>query len=246
MVASAKTLPRPSVPDLVVPPPPRSSGSVEPPPDSGVRESVSHLPVEPALDPRLSYSIYTVAQLDSRSVEVAEAQRLAIELRSSRIPGWPEVKATYLGAMRAVLAWRRLPVPRPPLRATCGPELELAEAVTRALLRAVPWRRLAVAGAGVCACVAALLFVVITVAEMTDDVKPGKRGEASNATSALVAPTTRTAEPVVAAPKPAAPAVVAAPPVELDEPAAPPPTPKAKKKKAAPAKRYAGPERFVP
>ena len=244
MVASAKSLPRPSVPDLVVPPPPRSSGSIEPPPDSGVRESVTGLPT-PDMAPRLSYNIYTVAQLDSRSVEVAEAQRLASELRAARVPGWPEVKATYLGAMRAVLAWRRLPVPRPTLRATCGPELELAEAVTRALLRAVPWRRLAVVGAGVCACVAALLFVVITVAEMTDDVKPGKRGEASNATSALVAPTTRTAEPVVVTPKPA-PVVVAAPPVEIDEPAAPPPAPKAKKKKAAPAKRYAGPERFVP
>lgn len=245
MAASAKSLPRPSVPELVVPPP-RSSGSVAPPPDSGVRESVTRLPAPDApMEPRLSYNIYTVAQLDSRSVEVAEAQRLASELRAARVPGWPEVKATYLGAARAVLAWRKLPVPRPTLRATCGPELELAEAVTRALLRAVPWRRLAVVGAGVCACIAALLFMVITVAEMTDDVKPGKRSEASNVTSALVAPTAaKAAEPVVVAPKPA-PAVVAAPPVEIDEPA-PPPPPKAKKKKAAPAKRYAGPERFVP
>ena len=243
MAASAKSLPRPSVPELVVPPP-RSSGSVEPPPDSGIRESVTGLPT-PDVDiaPRLSYNIYTVAQLDSRSVEVAEAQRLASELRAARVPGWPEVKATYLGAMRAVLAWRKLHVPRPTLRETCGPELELAGAVTRALLRAVPWRRLAVVGAGVCACVAALLFVVITVAEMTDDVKPGKKAEVS-ATSALVAP--RTAEPVVVAPKPPAPVVIAAPPpVEIDEPA-PPLAPKAKKKKAAPAKRYAGPERFMP
>lgn len=245
MAASAKSLPRPSVPELVVPPPRSSGSSIEPPPDSGIRESATGLPT-PDLQPRLSYNIYTVAQLDSRSVEVAEAQRLASELRAARVPGWPEVKATYLGALRAVLAWRKLPVPRPALRATCGPELELAEAVSRALLRAVPWRRLAVVVAGVCACIAALLFVVITVAEMTDDVKPGKRSETSNATSALVAPAAKTAEPVVVAPKPPpAPVVVAAPPVEIDEPAAPPP-PKAKKKKAAPAKRYAGPERFVP
>lgn len=207
--------------------------SIAPPPDSGVRESIGKIDLPAAEGPRsLSYSIYTAAELESH---IVESQRMAPP--PIHVPGWPELSTAGRDAGRGLLAWARLPKPRPRPMDVCRPQLEELGTVTKAVLAAIPWRRIGAVTGMVFGCIAFLLFAVITVGELTDDVKPGKRAESTSLALKAPAPIVTAAAPIVtAAPAPA--------PTSFEIIDATP-APKALKKKRG--KRPApGPERFVP
>ena len=191
------------------------------------------LPSAPITD-RLSYAIYSAAELESH---IVESQRMIPP--PVALPGWPDLRTAGGEAGQGLLSWWRLPRPRPRVMDVCGPQLTTLAKVTKALLATVPWGRLATVTGMVVGVVAVLFFAVVTVGELTDDVKPGKHVESSLAAIATA--------PVVTAPAPVV--VIAAPAPTTFEliTATPAAAPKAIKKKRvkrpAPA---AGPDRFVP
>ena len=209
----------------------RAESSIAPPPDSGVRESVSRIDAGRSL----SYSIYTAAELESH---IVESQRMAPQ--PIHVPGWPELSTVGRESGRALLAWARLPKPRPRIMDVCRPQLEELGSVTKAVVRAVPWRRIAGVVAMVLGAIVVLLFVVITVGELTDDVKPGKHIES---TSALKAPAPIVTAPIVTTAAPVVTAEPTSPTFEIVEPA---PAPKGAKKKRGKRPAPVGPERFIP
>ena len=262
------------------------AGSVPPPPDSGVRESVSRLGVRalaprplslpprlPSLPPslpvsfapsppvssapppllssaspvssrsvasvalpsasapitdRLSYAIYSAAELQSH---IVEAQRLIPQ--PVPVPGWPDLEVAGRDAGQGLLSWWRFPKPRPRVMDVCRPQLTTLAHVTKAILATVPWKRLAIVAGMVVGSTAALLFAVITVGELTDDVKPGKHIESTMSVQVPVAAPTAAAVPATMSFE----IVETLPPAKADA--------KAKKKhvkRSAPV----GPDRFVP
>jgi hypothetical protein len=158
-------------------------------PPSGVHIS-EKMPVnEPPPEPEegLSFKVYTLAELDKRngdSVPPVIRPSMVVLAQQPKPPSpWLPLAKAALAVLYALKTWALMGAGRPALRdALRAPgvvlELELREATKN-----VAWRRLAVglaAGLGT-ACV--LLFAVLTVAELTDDLKPARTG-----TSAMALP----------------------------------------------------------
>jgi hypothetical protein len=223
-----------------------SSGEVEASEarDSGVRASLpdsgpTDLPgfADDPMRP-LTYSMYTVSDLDTRELQ---AQQMSIAPPPPpQVIGWDDVGRSALGVLRALVAWRRVPAPRPRLGDVARVPFTAFAADFRSLLGALPWKRIGVGVASVVGVLFVLLVGVIVVAELTDDLKPTRTAALDMPTAAPPSP----ASPRVA-PAPAAGGAAAAAPavveiddvVELDDvtPAKAKPTP-APAPKAAPPK----------
>jgi hypothetical protein len=195
--------------------------------------------------------MYTIADLESGEVKPRLSQVFAAPRQVVR---WADVARSGNVALRALGSWALSPKPRARVLDVCRVPFAAFGADLRGVLCALPWRKIAI-GAGI-AFGSLLLFLiaVMTVADLTDDLKPTHAGSAmsANASDVVVG---RAAPPAVAPPVAVAPtAVVAAPapapdPVlELDSPgqatprAKPAPKPVAKPK----PKRPVGTERFIP
>lgn len=188
-----------------------ASEGVEPAPDSGVRSSVVDEPHRP-----LTYSVYTVSDLEARQHRMSMAA-ITVPAPSS----WTDVRRSGLTLARTFKGWL-LAKPRPKLRDVCQVPLIALFTDLKVALRQLPWRKIGWMATVAGGALGLLLFTVITVAELTDDLKPAHG--VSYATAAESA-----------APPPIAPAVDDdstnadnAPAIELDDEAAPaPPAPKA-------------------
>ncbi len=156
----------------------------------------------------LTYSVYTVSEHD--------AQRATSRRSLPPVPPPPPpTDVTWTDARRALHD----------------------REVLFALIRCLPWRRIGFGAAITGGAFLVFLFAVVTVAELTDDLKPARKSSSSRIAPPVVAP----ALPIVVA------AVVApaASAIEVDEAPPPPPvkkpTAKAKAKakpKKAPAPRF--------
>jgi hypothetical protein len=231
----------------------------EPAPDSGVRSSVSALanvdddPARP-----LTYSMYTVSELED-----VRRSRLSMALIAEPQPlSWRDVARSAHAVLRAFGSWARAPKPRPRLMDVCRVPLTALGADLRAALGRLPWKKVAWAMAFTAGALALLLFAVITVAELTDDVKPKpatsrSRFETTTSTTEAkaeqkteeqtdvaaqptAAPVARNAEPASAKKAEPAPAQIE---IDDEEPASAKPAPAAKTK---PAKKVREAELFIP
>lgn len=213
--------------------PPVASGELERAPASGVLPST-----EDAASPPLTYAVYTVADLEARG-----QARAAIASAQTGVPSrvrWAEVARSVERLVRAFSGWRKAPSPRPRCLDVCRVPLEVLAADTKAALRVLPWRTIAAGAAIACGSAFLLLFVVLTVAELTDDLKPARPASkaavaalAVEAPAALTVATAEEGEPLT---------------IELEDTA-----PVAKPARAAPAsakkaapKRKKTPELFEP
>lgn len=188
-------------------------------PDSGVRAS------EPGLAAArpLTFTVYSVEELDAR-------QRFSAPPPSVPPPPpsrWPDVWRGATSLMRVWWGWYRTPKPRSRMADVCGVAAATLKADLLAALKQLPWRKIVVGGAIGVASFLFLLFVVLTAAELTDDLKPG----APRQLGTRVETTQRLESSRVEAPA----AASAEPPatIELEDPAAPP----AKKAPAPPVKK---------
>jgi hypothetical protein len=207
--------------------PPPWKTDVEPAPDSGVRSSVNS-PIGP-----LTYSAYTVAELEARGE--ARPPRMSMAFAPALPPSrsrWADAAQSGVVVVRAWWACVRSPKPRPRVLDVCRVPLQAFKTDLATALKALPWKKLGI-GVGIAfGSLLLLLFIVLTAAELTDDLKPARTSSASteNGTS-LPAPsaTTQTNAPAPAEPEPA-------PAIELDDdvPAAAT-APKAKPRPAPPA-----------
>ncbi|MBX3206354.1 MAG: hypothetical protein KF764_14875 [Labilithrix sp.] len=222
---------------------------VEPAPDSGVRTSESG----PARE--LTYSVYTVADLDSRGQARSTRMSMVAAPPLAAPPSrWLETGRAALALLRVGVAHLKAPKPRPRLRDVCRVPMQLFLTELTISLRSMPWKRLAV-GAGVAlGTFVVLLFIVLTAAELTDDLKPARTTTTSAAPTSPAIVSTVAAPNTVAAPKPVemkpaqapTPAAETAQTIEIDDdgPAALAPRPKPKAKK--PAAKKKGVELFKP
>lgn len=209
-----------------------SSQSIERAPDSGVRTSEPKIGVAR----ELSFTVYSVEDLDARQRTSAPPPSIPPPPPSR----WPDVWRSTKVLMSAWCAWRKTPKPRSRLADVCGVPFATLRVDLFAALRQLPWKTIAIRSAIGFGSFFFLLFIVLTAAELTDDLKP--RSADSSTRSASVAPTsvtTVTAEKIEA-PKPveAAPAAQPeAPAIEIDDA---PVAAVAKKPAPAPKKKPTG------
>ena len=191
-----------------------ASGSIDTdrPPDSGVRSS------EPGLAAArpLTFTVYSVEELDAR-------QRLSAPPPSAPPPPpsrWPDVWRSTKTLMHAWWAWYKTPKPRSRLMDVCGVPVATLKSDLFAALKQLPWRKIAIRGAIGVGSFLFLLFIVLTAAELTDDLKPGAPRQLGTRTTEVETPSeaaeVQAAIPVVT---PVVAPSVEPPVVELDEPA---------------------------
>ncbi len=205
---------------------------VEPAPDSGVRSSVP-TPFKVADDSMrpLTYSMYTVSELDEVRAPPNPSQK------SGPTSGWSDVGRSSLALLRILGSWARTAKPRPRLAdhvrvpvATLGVDLRTA-------LGRLPWKKIGVTTLIAFGALLVFFLAVVTVAELTDDLKPSRgaaaaskynlQGSSETTSARIAAPAQSEADPPVQAQ------------IELDdEPAkaAKPATPAPKAKPKAPKK----------
>jgi hypothetical protein len=215
------------------------------PPPSGVRMSDkdpgNDVRSEPEPQPEvlndegLSFKVYTLADLEKRH---GDSVPPVIRPSMAALAASPKPPAAWLPAAKALLAvvytlktWALMGKGRPPVRdALRAPGVVLGLEL-RTLSSTVDWKRLAVGVSAGLGTAIVLLFAVLTVADLTDDLKPARTDGAPSMMMppAAAAPSLPAAEPTFAAtpaPPPAdvTPAAVAAggPIDELDGVVPPP------------------------
>jgi hypothetical protein len=164
----------------------------------------------------LSYRVYTLADLEARGVESSpRLSRIAFEAAAPKAPpswaAWRKVASLLLTLGSSAFAWGTTKGQRPPFLATLTPPFDaFADALQDALER-VEWRKVVTGVSVGVGTAAVLLFVVLTAAELTDDLKPARTG-ASRAAATFDSPRQVAApqtEPAPARASEVAPALVA-------------------------------------
>jgi hypothetical protein len=236
--------------------------AVEPAPDSGVRSSQESPPVgadgaeasdAPGPMRPLTYSMYTISDLDAAGAH-------PVRIARPRAPDKPVIRWADLGRSASLLArtfagWIRLAKPRPRALDVCRPALEAFGIEARAAAAAAPWRRLAFGFAIGFGSLLGFAVLVMTVADLTDDVKP-THGSTYTSHAVVSARAPANPESAPTAPvvdlgdidaDPAAPAKTAVPaaPASAAVTPAPKPAPVASKVKHE-TKKPAVAERFIP
>lgn len=199
--------------------PPWRAGKVEPAPDSGVRASTKDS------IRNLSYSVYTVAELEA----LAQSRPARMTMVSAPLlsPCWGQVGELGKRFLASCWAYVRSPKPRPALRDVCEAPFRAFVAEFSIALRTLPWKRIGLGAGLALGTLLVLLFVVLTAAELTDDLKPARRGRTTNSDVSAAAALSKaeSANSLVATPA----ATTGGDSIELDEaPPAPPRKPAAK------------------
>lgn len=185
-------------------------------PDSGIRTSQPNLG-----GGELTFAVYSVEELDAR-------QRLSAPPPSIPPPPpsrWPDAWRSLKALMLACMAWYRIPKPRSRLRDVCGEPFAELRGHVYAAIEQLPWRKILVRSGIGLGTFLLLSFVVLTAAELTDDLKPGASRSVGLATK-VEAPKAEEASPAAAL-------SAEGPTIELEDPA----TPAAAKKAGAAAKK---------
>jgi len=212
---------------------------VEAAPDSGVRHSSPGTPVvvTEEQDPHrpLTYSVYTVSELEAVRHQRMSMVGIPVVATPSN---WIDVRKSLLVLLRAFWGgWVKAAKPRPALRSVCQVPSIAFLADLRVALSQLPWKKIGWIATVAGGAVALLLFTVITVAELTDDLKPTRPESSASATTQAAK-----IDPPPPAPAPTTEAAPEDPAIELDDnaaaaaaPAAAAPKPAAKPKPSAPS-----------
>jgi hypothetical protein len=236
---------------------PRSSGvdaqeAEVPAPSSGVRVSDSGISIKSSntndTEGALSYRVYTVAELDRIAVPAMRASMLSLSLSSRPAPSllWKSAGRSLYTLLDAVAGWLVHRGHKPALASAVAHPLAAFRADARSAVASIDWKKAGIGlGAGVGA-MAALLAIVLVVADLTDEMKPARAMTSPATATATVAPgeaVTTTSVDVTPVATTAAPVVAATPPTTFeigDEPAPAParPAKKAKKGKKAPVEDF--------
>jgi hypothetical protein len=176
----------------------------------------------------LTYRAYTVAELEAQRRQQKPAPPTTPDAQPSR---WPDVQRSAVNLARA---WWRGWVcarPRPRLLDVCSIPFQQLLTDFTISLRGVAWRKLALASALSIGALVVLLGLVLTTAELTDDLKPKRASLVAQRDDVAQAPA---AAAQVKAPEPEP---AAAPTIEIDEAPSPPPAANAKMPVRAPVVR---------
>lgn len=236
---------------------PRSSGvdaqeSEVPAPSSGVRVSDSGISIKSSntndTEGALSYRVYTVAELDRIAMPAMRASMLSLSLSQRPAPSllWKSAGRSLYALLDAVAAWFVHRGQKPAFASAMAHPLAAFRADARSAFASIDWKKAGIGlGAGLGA-MAALLAIVLVVADLTDEMKPARAMTAPSAAAATVAPAVTTTS-VDVAPQPTTTAATAAPTppttFELGDDPAPAPARSAKKAKKA---KKAPVEDFIP
>jgi hypothetical protein len=221
------------------------SNDDEPPrgPSSGVQISERH-PVVDALEDNVSFKVYTLAELDRRMRDTpASFVRPSVGVIVEKGPSpWPRAGAALLALATTFKAWLLLGSGRPALGDALRAPSVVLDLELRAAIRTVEWKRVGMFGGAGLATAFALLFIVLTVAELTDDLKPARASGSTSLVSSSgesepVSATTTTLATL--APEPSA-AAVAPASTFVDELDGPAPVAAVKAPKAAKAPKARG------
>jgi hypothetical protein len=152
-------------------------------PVSGVRSDGGHGRAAPAAyEPPLTYKVYTLAELDRRDSEtplVASLDDADEGAATSAFPAgaWLAAGRSLLAEALAVARWVRLGAGRPRFAdALRAPSVVVATDM-KAAVRATAWKKVAAVVGGGFAVMALLLFAVLTVADLTDDMRATSAAE---------------------------------------------------------------------
>lgn len=156
----------------------------------------------------MSFTVYKLEDLDARA-RVSSPPPAPVVVPSL----WPQAWASTQALAAAFLAWRKVQIARPKLGDAMAVPFATFRVDLWAALKTAPWKKIGIYGGGAVGGFLFLLFVVVTIADITDDVKPSFH--VSNEVTATAA------APVAAAPAPTddMPVAAATPPAPADAPA---------------------------
>lgn len=220
-------------------------------PDSGVYTSGEHRAANAAEENApLSFKVYSLAELEARGIASdlsVNATRMSMALMAQKQTPWDDVGRAALHVLRLAKTWALTKGPRPAPKDVFHAPLVALGFELRTALRQVDWKKVGTYAAIAFGTFLVLLFAVVTVADLTDDLKPARvtsRQSGDSYTSAIVAAQRAPAPPPVVT---AAPIVVDdldVEPVVAAEPVAPRPYVAPRR---APAKKKRAPKSpFVP
>lgn len=229
----------------------------EPAPVSGIRsDAMSGERGETEGEDRpLTYKVYTVADLDRRDSEAPVSASIEDDEPTSReaAEAWFVVLRSALHVALAFKTWLLLGAARPRLADGMRAPVVVLKSDLDLARRLVSWRKVAITvGAGF-AVATVLLFAVLTVADLTDDMRAtsaatqAKQMEHATQAAPAAAPETPVIEDPTPAPAPA-PAAAAQPAIEIDPApaAAAAPAPHGKSAKKAKKAKAPDAEVFIP
>jgi hypothetical protein len=163
----------------------------------------------------LSFQVYTLADLDARRPDSDPSNRLSrmvFELAPKPPSPWilarDRTRELAVEAAGWVSAWACTPKAMPsaePVRARAG----IARGSLLLALRTVDWQRASIFGGATLGSLVTLLAITLTVADMTDDLKPARAAREPDARAV--------SSSAVAAAAPIAAPAAESPPLELDE-----------------------------
>ncbi len=226
---------------------------VEPAPDSGVRNSQNSPAALGKLDDDpmrpLTYSVYTVSELD----DALPVYRSAPPAPEAKPPRFRDAGNSGRALAHVLWSWARAPKPRPAIADVARVPFAAFVADLRAALATLPWKKIGWTALIATGTMIVFLFGVMTVAELTDDLKPTRTGQAASKYSQTGASKVDARSSLGASATTAATAATAAEPapaIELDD-ELPAPTPAPKAAKATPrakpkSKKPKPPDMFNP
>jgi hypothetical protein len=230
------------------------AGEVEPAPDSGVRASApgTFKAAEESMRP-LTYSMYTVSELDEAGAPYKSSH--PVPARGPQPSGWNDVGKSGLVLLHMLGSWARAGKTRPRLMDHVRVPLAAFGADLRGALGRLPWRKIGWTSLITVGSLVLFIFAVVTVAELTDDLKPARTATASKynlqgsgASTAL----NETTSAKIDAPGASAGEASAPAQIEIDDESAPPVAKKTEKAPPAPrptkpkAKKPKPPDMFNP
>jgi hypothetical protein len=218
------------------------------PPDSGIRasqpdEAATELQVPTVGTPGargLSFTVYSVEDLDARQ-RVTAPPPAPEEIPSK----WPDVWASFKVVATTALGVLRTPKtqPRPKLMDAIRIPIAQFRGDLLIALKELPWKKIAVRGGIAVGCIVFALALVVTAADLTDDLKPT---HATNASAAQIDGKSVDAKPAKAATPAPVEQAEPAPAIELDDGPASPTAKHSLGKKPGAKKKKKGAEPFAP
>jgi len=196
-------------------------------------------PVGPTDSGGLSYQVYTLADLEKRGINAdlsVPSTRMSVVMMAPKPRPWADVARSVVNLLRLSKTWIVTPRPKPAIKDAFRAPVVAIGFELRQAIKATEWKKVATYAALSVGVFLFLLFAVVTVADLTDDLKPSRNPNTQSGdayTNQIVA---------ASQPAPPAPAPTVAPASTGDglevSPEAPPAPPVVKA--AAPAKKKGG------
>lgn len=134
-------------------------------------------PVVPTDSGGLSYQVYTLADLEKRGINAdlsVSSTRMSMVMMAPKPRPWADVARSAINLVRLSKTWVITPRPKPALKDAFRAPIVAIGYELRQAIKATEWKKVATYAGLSVGVFLFLLFAVVTVADLTDDLKPSR------------------------------------------------------------------------